>query len=34
MASAQKVRREYEMLVFRDSVGIEEFTMRLVRIVN
>jgi hypothetical protein len=33
-ASAQKVRREYKMLVLRDDECIEDFAMRLVRIVN
>jgi hypothetical protein len=33
-ASAQRLRREYEMLAFRDGEGIEDFTMRLAGIVN
>jgi hypothetical protein len=34
MASAQKVRREYEMLALHDGECIEDFAMRLAGIVN
>jgi hypothetical protein len=34
MVSAQKVRREYEMLALHDSECIGDFTMRLARIMN
>jgi hypothetical protein len=33
-ASAQKVRREYELLAFRDGEGVKDFAMRLVGIVH
>jgi hypothetical protein len=33
-ASAQKVRREYEVLDFRDREGVEDFAMRLRGMVN
>jgi uncharacterized membrane protein YgcG len=33
-ASAQKVRREYELLAFHDGEGVENFAMRLVGIVH
>jgi hypothetical protein len=33
-ASAQKVRREYELFAFRDGEGVEDFAMRLVGIVH
>jgi transposase InsO family protein len=33
-ASAQKVRREYELLALRDGEGIEDFAMRLAGIVH
>jgi hypothetical protein len=34
MASAQKLRREYEVLEFHDGEGIKDFDMRLSGIVN
>jgi hypothetical protein len=33
-ASAQRVRREYEMLNFHDGEGVEEFVMRLSGIIH
>jgi transposase InsO family protein len=33
-ASAQKARREYELLAFRDGESVEDFAMRLTGIVN
>jgi hypothetical protein len=33
-ASTQRVRREYEMLGFRDGEGVEDFTMRLAGIIH
>jgi uncharacterized membrane protein YgcG len=34
VASAQKLRREYETLMFCDSEGVEDFAMRLAGIIN
>jgi hypothetical protein len=34
LAAAQKLRREYETLMFNDSEGVEDFAMRLTGIVN
>jgi hypothetical protein len=33
-ASTQSVRREYELLAFRDGEGVEDFAMRLVAIIH
>jgi hypothetical protein len=33
-AMAQRLRREYEMLTFRDGEGVEEFAMRMAGIVK
>jgi hypothetical protein len=34
LATAQKLRREYETLTFNDSEGVEDFAMRLTGIIN